>query len=109
MFYHSMTALKTLLINVLLILFNFLKLKDDKTEHLIITTREEPSKKTNLSIKVDDQSITPSDDPPRTLGAIFDSTCCLSEPIVKLCRSINFNLNSVGKISIDEQQNKKKK
>ena len=29
---------------------------------------------------------------------IFDSTCCLDAYIAKLCRSINFNLYSVGKI-----------
>ena len=77
---------------------NFLKLNDDKTELLIITTREELSKISDISIKVGDQSISPSDDPPRNLGVIFDSTCCLDAHIAKLCRSINFNLYSVGKI-----------
>ena len=77
---------------------NFLKLNDDKTELLIITTREELSKISDISIKVGDQSISPSDDPPRNLGVIFDSTCCLDAHITKLCRSINFNLYSVGKI-----------
>ena len=50
---------------------NFLKLNDDKTELLIITTREELSKISDISIKVGDQSISPSDDPPRNLGVIF--------------------------------------
>ena len=77
---------------------NFLKLNDDKTELLIITTREELSKISDISIKVGDQLISPSDDPPRNLGVIFDSTCCLDAHIAKLCRSINFNLYSVGKI-----------
>ena len=71
---------------------------DDKTELLIITTREELSKISDISIKVGDQSISPSDDPPRNLDVIFDSTCCLDAHIAKLCRSINFNLYSVGKI-----------
>ena len=77
---------------------NFLKLNDDKTELLIITTREELSKISDISIRVGDQSISPSDDPPRNLGVIFDSTCCLDAHVAKLCRSINFNLYSVGKI-----------
>ena len=77
---------------------NFLKLNDDKTELLIITTREELSKISDISIKVGDQSISPSDDPPRNLGVLFDSTCCLDAHVAKLCRSINFNLYSVGKI-----------
>ena len=77
---------------------NFLKLNDDKTGLLVITTREELSKISDISIKVGDQSISPSDDAPRNLGVIFDSTCCLHAHIAKLCRSINFNLYSVGKI-----------
>ena len=77
---------------------NVLKLNDDKTELLVITTRDELSKISYISIKVGDQSISPSDDPPRNLGVIFNSTCCLDAHIAKLCRSINFNLYSVGKI-----------
>ena len=42
-----------------------LKLNDDKTELLIITTREELSKTSDISIKVGDQSISPSDAPLR--------------------------------------------
>ena len=67
---------------------NFLKLNDDKTELLIITTREELSKISDTSIKVGDQSISPSDNPPRNLGVIFDSTCYLDSHIAKLCKSI---------------------
>ena len=55
---------------------NFLKLNDDKTELLVITTHDELSKISDISIKVGDQSI----------------------DIAKLCRSINFNLYSVWKI-----------
>ena len=86
---------------------NFLKLNDDKTELLIITTREELNKISDISIKVGDQSI--SDDPPRNLGMIFDSTCCLDAHVAKLCRSINFNLYSVGKIRkyLDGQRRKR--
>ena len=70
---------------------NFLKLNDDKAEVLVITTREELSKTSDISIKVGDQSISSSDDPPRNLGVIFNSTCCLDAHIAKLCRNINFN------------------
>ena len=53
-----------------------LKLNYDKTELLIITTREREklSKISDISIKVGDQSVFQSDDPPRNLGMIFDST-----------------------------------
>ena len=77
---------------------NFLKLNDNKSELLFITTREELSKISDISIKVGDQSSSPSNDLPRNLGVIFDSKCCLDAHIAKLCKSINFNLHSVGKI-----------
>ena len=67
---------------------NFLKLNDDKTEILIIRSREELSKISDISIKVGDHSIPPGDDPQRNLGVIFDSTCSLDAHIAKLCRSI---------------------
>ena len=76
----------------------FFKLNDDKTELLIITTREELSKISDISVKVGDQSILQGDEPPRILGEIFDFTCCLDAHIAKLCRSNNFNLYSVGRI-----------
>ena len=71
---------------------NCLKLNDDKTELLIITTHEELSKISDISIKVGGQSISSSDDPPRNLCVFFDSTCCLDAHVTKLCRSINFNI-----------------
>ena len=77
---------------------NFVTLNDDKTELLIITTREELSKISDIWIKVGDKSISPSDDPPRNLGVIFDSSCCLDTQVAALCTSINFNLYSVGNI-----------
>ena len=62
--------------------------------------REELSKISNISIKVGDQSVSPSDESPRNLSVTFDSICCLDACIAKMCRSINFNLYSVGKIRI---------
>ena len=52
----------------------------------------------DISVKVRDQLISPSDDPPRNLGVIFESTCWFDAHIAKLCRSINFNLYSVGEM-----------
>ena len=77
---------------------NFLKLDDDKTELLITITREELSKLSDISIRVGDQSISPRNDPQRSLSVIFDSTCCIDTHIAKLCRNINFNLYSVEKV-----------
>ena len=77
---------------------NLLKLNDDKTEMLVITSRPSTSQSLNISVKVGDQYINPSDEPPKNLGVSFDSTCSLKDHVAKVCRSINFNLYSIGKI-----------
>ena len=77
---------------------NLLKLNDDKTELLVITSRPSRSQSLDISIKIGDQYISPSDDPPKNLGVIFDSTCSLRDHVANVCRSINFNLFSIGKI-----------
>ena len=77
---------------------NLLKLNDDKTELIIITTREDISKIVNISINVGGHQITPKEDPPRNLGVLFDSTCSLDAHVSKICKCINYNLYSVGKI-----------
>ena len=77
---------------------NLLKLNDDKTELLVITSRPSRSQSLDISIKVGDQYISPSDDPPKNLGVIFYSTCSLRDHVANVCRSINFNLYSIGRI-----------
>ena len=77
---------------------NLLKLNDDKTELLVITSRPSTSQSLHISIKVGDQDISPSEEPPKNLGVIFDSTCSLRDHVSNVCRSINFNLYSIGKI-----------
>ena len=77
---------------------NLLKLNDDKTEVLVITSRPSMSQSLHISIKVGDQYISPSEEPPKNLGVIFDSTCSLKDHVSNVCRSINFNLYSIGKI-----------
>ena len=42
--------------------------------------------------------MSPSDDPPKNPEVIFDSTCSLRDHVANVCRSINFNLYSIGKI-----------
>ena len=77
---------------------NLLKLNDDKTELLVITSRPSTSQSLHISIKVGDQDISPSEEPPKNLGVIFYSTCSLKDHVSNVCRSINFNLYSIGKI-----------
>ena len=77
---------------------NLLKLNDDKTELLVITSRPSTSQSLHISIKVGDQEISPSEEPPKNLGVIFDSTCNLKDHVSNVCKSINLNLYSIGKI-----------
>ena len=38
-----------------------------------------------------------SSEPPRNLGVLFDSTCSLNDHVSKICKSINYNMYSIGK------------
>ena len=77
---------------------NLLKLNDDKTEVIVITSRDKLSCEQNITINVGGCDIAPSKDPPRNLGVLFDSTCGLKHHINKICQSINYNVYCIGKI-----------
>ena len=77
---------------------NLLKLNDDKTELIIVTTSETTSRQEDIVINIGDSPIAPSMEPPRNLGVLFDSTCCLSDHVNKICKNINYQLYSIGKI-----------
>ena len=77
---------------------NFLKLNDDKTEVLVITTKQGASDPPDITVKVGDQEIPPSDIPPRNLGVTFDSTLSLKTHVANVCKSLNYNIYSIGKI-----------
>ena len=77
---------------------NPLKLNDDKTELIVITTHSNTSQNQHIGINIDDSLITPSREPPRNLGVLFDSTCSLNDHVSKICKGINYNLYSIGKI-----------
>ena len=77
---------------------NLLKLNDDKTELIVITTHSNTSQNQHIGINIGDSLITPSSEPPRNLGVLFDSTCSLNDHVSKICKSINYNLYFIGKI-----------
>ena len=77
---------------------NLLRLNDDKTELIVITTHSNTSQNQHIGINIDDSLITPSSGPPRNLGALFDSTCSLHDHVSKICKRINYDLYSIGKI-----------
>ena len=76
---------------------NLLKLNDDKTE-FGITTSETTSRQQEIVINIGDSPIAPSMGPPRNLGVLFVSTCCLNDHVNKICQSINYQLYCIGKI-----------
>ena len=52
---------------------NVLKPNGDKTEMLVITSRPcKQGQSLDVSIKVGDQYLCPSDDPPKNLGVVFN-------------------------------------
>ena len=74
---------------------NMLKLNEDKTEVLVITSRDQIG---DISINVGGCDIYPGEEPPRNLGVLFDSSCSLSHHVNKLCKSLNYNIFNIGKI-----------
>ena len=77
---------------------NLLKLNDDNTELIIITTHETTSRQEDIVINVGESPIAPSMEPPRNLGVLFDSTCCLNDHVNNIFRNINYQLYSINKI-----------
>ena len=57
-----------------------------------------PAARKTLSSTLVIHSLHPSMEPPRNLGVLFDSTCCLNDHVNKICKNINYQLYSIGKI-----------
>ena len=74
---------------------NMLKLNEDKTEVLVITSRGQIG---DISINVGGCDIYPGSDPPRNLGVLFDSSCSLNQHVNKLCKALNYSIFNIGKI-----------
>ena len=74
---------------------NLLKLDDDKTELIVITTHSNTSQNQYIGINIGDSLITPSSEPPRNLGVLFDSTCSLNDHASRILKNINYNLYSI--------------
>ena len=79
---------------------NLLKLNDDKTELIVITTHSNTSQNQHVGINIGDSLIAPSREPSRNLQVLYHSTCSLNDYVSKICKSTNYNLHSIGKIRI---------
>ena len=64
----------------------------------IETTHCNTSQNQHIGINIGDSLITPSSEPPSYLGVLFDSICSLHDHVSKMCKSINYNLYSIGQI-----------
>ena len=75
---------------------NFLKLNEDKTELLIITSKR--SVVPDISITIGGDVIGISQDPPKNLGVTLDDSLCMDKHLSKLAKSLNGGLFKIGKI-----------
>ena len=76
---------------------NLLKLNDDKTELIVITTHSNTSQNQHIGINIGDSLITPSREPPRNLGVLFDSTCSLNDHVSKIAKASIITCIPLGK------------
>ena len=78
---------------------NLFKLNDDKTKLIVITAHSNTSqnqhigKNTHRGLSHYTQQWATKES-----GSLFDSTCSLNDHVSKICKSINYNLHSIGKI-----------
>ena len=83
---------------------NKLKLNDEKTEFLIMTSKYQQHKIRDHSINVGTTTIQASKSA-RNLGIIFDDNLCMDQHVKRVCQSVYFhirNVNSIRKILTDE-------
>ena len=78
-----------------------LLLNDDKSEFLVIRTRQQPNKLGGvgpLSVQVGDHNIDPSLNA-RNLGAIIDNLLSMNSPIKQICKACFYHIHNIRRIS----------
>lgn len=76
---------------------NMLKLNEEKTEFMVITSPHLKRHMSPVSLLVEDSTISPSDSV-RNLGVIFDSQMSMSPHVKSLCTNLNFQLRNISRI-----------
>ena len=71
---------------------------DDKTEFLVIGTRQQLNKLKSSTLNVGEHSTDPSLSV-RNLGAIFDSSLCMDNHINQICKASFFHIHNIRRIS----------
>ena len=77
-------------------IFNGLKLNEEKTELLLLSSRYRPSPSLEF-VRVGDETVQPSSSV-RNLGVIFNPSDGMEDHIKKICKSCHFHLTNIGKI-----------
>ena len=76
---------------------NFLKLNDQKTEYIIIGTRQQIAKAPETPITIGTSYVAPSTSV-RNLGVVFDNTLSAESQALATARTANFHIRNIGKI-----------
>ena len=77
---------------------NKLKLNDDKTEFLVMTSKFHQQKDTyHTAIQVDSASIVASSFA-RNLGVMFDNLLSMEKQVKKICQSVFYHIGNVNNI-----------
>ena len=71
-----------------------LKLNGDKTELLVIGTRKQCAKLSNLFVNIGNSTIEPNEKA-RNLGVVFDANLPLKSPVNSLCSSARYYLHNI--------------
>lgn len=74
-----------------------LKLNDEKTEVLLISSPYFSRQLSLSEFKAGDTLVTPVTSV-RNLGAIFDSKVCMKKHISSVCKSVSFHLRNIGRV-----------
>ena len=77
-------------------IFNGLKLNEEKTELLLLSSRYRPSLSLEF-VRVGDEIVHPSSSV-RNLRVIFNPSDGMEDHIKKICKSCHFHLTNIGKI-----------
>jgi hypothetical protein len=77
---------------------NKLKLNDEKTEYLILTTPRQKDKITKKSLTIGLSEISPSETA-KNLGVVLDNHLTMDKQVQAICKNSNFHLRNIGKIS----------
>jgi hypothetical protein len=76
---------------------NILKLNDDKSELMLIGSRQQLSQIPPIAVQIGDAQITPSSSA-RNIGVIFDKYMNMEQHVITTCKVANYHLRNISRI-----------